>query len=73
MITPVRKCPPNVLQSVARFVCQDREFMDKLVKEGEGVTRLTVWSIEINDVMKRLLAKMGFAPDRKVVEMTSKI
>jgi Fe2+ transport system protein FeoA len=47
--------------------------MDKLVKEGEGVTRLTVWSIETNDVMKRLLAKMGFAPDRKVVEMTSKI
>jgi Fe2+ transport system protein FeoA len=47
--------------------------MDRLVKEGEGVTKLTVWSPETNDVMKRLLTKMGFAPDKRAVEMTSKI
>lgn len=47
--------------------------MNRLVKEGKGVTRLTVWSSETNDVMQRLLDKMGFAQDRKLVEMTSRI
>ena len=47
--------------------------MNSLVKEGKGVTRLTVWSPEANDVMKRLLDKMGFAQDRRLVEMTSRI
>jgi len=47
--------------------------MNNLVKEGQPVTTLTVWSPETNDVMKRLLGKMGFAQDRKLVEMTSRI
>ncbi len=47
--------------------------MNSLVKEGKGVTRLTVWSPEANEVMKRLLDKMGFAQDRRLVEMTSRI
>jgi len=47
--------------------------MNRLVKEEKPVTRLTVWSPETNDVMKRLLDKMGFAQDRKLVEMTSRL
>ena len=47
--------------------------MNSLVKAGKEVTRLTVWSPEANDVMKRLLNKMGFAQDRRLVEMTSRI
>ena len=47
--------------------------MNRLAKEGEGVTKLTVWSPETNEVMQRLLAKMGFTPDRKVAKMTLKI
>lgn len=45
--------------------------MNILVKEGK-VGRLTVWSPETNEVMKRLLDKMGFAQDRRLVEMTSR-
>ena len=47
--------------------------MNRLAKEGKEVTKLTVWSPETNDVMKRLLDKMGFAQDRKLVQMTSRI
>ena len=47
--------------------------MNRLVKEEKGITRLTVWSHETNEVMKRLLDKMGFSQDRKLVEMTSSI
>jgi len=47
--------------------------MNRLVKEEKAVTRLTVWSPETNDVMKRLLDKMGFTEDRKLVEMTSRL
>jgi len=47
--------------------------MNRLVKEGKGITRLTVWSQETNEVMKRLLDKMGFSQDRKLVEMASGI
>jgi GNAT superfamily N-acetyltransferase len=47
--------------------------MNRLVKEGKGITRLTVWSPENNEVMKRLLDKMGFAQDRKLVEMITRI
>jgi GNAT superfamily N-acetyltransferase len=47
--------------------------MNRLVNEGREITRLTVWSPETNDVMKRLLDKMGFAQDRKLVEMNSRI
>jgi GNAT superfamily N-acetyltransferase len=47
--------------------------MNRLVKEEKGVARLTVWSPETNEVMKRLLDKMGFAQDRKLVKMTSRL
>ena len=47
--------------------------MNRLVKEQKGIRRLTVWSHETNEVMKRLLDKMGFSEDRKLVEMTSSI
>jgi len=47
--------------------------MNRLVNEERGITRLTVWSPEANDVMKRLLDKMGFVHDRKLVEMTSRL
>jgi len=46
--------------------------MNILVKESKGLARLTVWSPETNEVMKRLLIKMGFAQDRRLVEMTSR-
>jgi predicted GNAT family acetyltransferase len=47
--------------------------MNRLVNEGKGVSRLTVLKPETNDVVKRLLDKMGFAQDRKLVEMSSRI
>jgi RimJ/RimL family protein N-acetyltransferase len=47
--------------------------MNRLVKEEKGVTRLTILSPETNDVMKRLLDKMGFTQDGTLVEMTSRI
>ncbi len=47
--------------------------MNFLVREGKGVTTLAVWSPETNEVMKRLLGKMGFIQDRSLVDMTLRI
>ncbi len=46
--------------------------MNRLVKEGKGVTKLTVWSPATNEVMKRLLDKMGFVKDRELVQLTAR-
>jgi GNAT superfamily N-acetyltransferase len=47
--------------------------MNRLVREGKGITKLAVWSPENNEVMKRLLNKMGFAEDSKLVELITRI
>ena len=41
--------------------------------ESAGVQNLTSWSQEGNDVVRRLLTKMGFQQDRTVVEMAAAI
>jgi len=40
---------------------------------SSGVVRLVGWSRENNDVLRRLLTKMGFNADRKLVEMVARI
>ncbi len=63
----------STLQSAGLATTEIASAMNRLVKEGKGVTRLTVWSPETNEVMKRLLEKMGFIEDREQCEMTAKI
>jgi GNAT superfamily N-acetyltransferase len=45
--------------------------MNRLV--ASGVQNLTLWNRDGNDVVRRLLNKMGFKKDRTVVEMISRI